>query len=165
MNITLFKAAEDMAAVLDQIDPETGEILEGLDKTRDIVAQKSVAVVAYLKDTDSKADYLEQAAKELMARVAQQRKRNAWLREYLAANMRASGILHVKDERGLFEAKLDLERDKSAEVFDEKQLPAEYMREVPATEAPNKALILSDLKHGVDIPGARLVKRDRLTIK
>lgn len=165
MNVTLFKATEELRGLLDQVDPDTGEIIEGLDKVRDLVASKSVAVVAYIKDTDLQASYLIDAAKELTDRAKAQTKRNNWLRQYLAANMEAAGILHVKDERGLFEAKLELNRDKSVDVFDEKQLPGEYMHEIPATEEPNKKLIADDLKHGVDIPGARLVAKHRLTIK
>lgn len=165
MNITLYKAAEELQALLDSVDPETGEIVDGLDKARDVVAQKSVAVVAYIKDTDAKVKYLIDASKELKKRADAQVKRNAHLREYLAHHMAATGIMHVKDDSGLFEAKLELERDSSVDVFDEKQVPIEYMREVPATQEADKKLIASDIKAGIDVPGARVVKKNRLTIK
>lgn len=165
MNITLYKAAEELQDILNSLDPETGEIPESLDDARALVAQKAVNVVAYLKDTDSKADYLMAAAKELQDRAKKQEKRNEWLRQYLAFHMRQTGITHIKDESGMFEAKLEIERDQSVDVFDTEQVPDEYMRTIPETQEPNKTLIASDLKLGIDVPGARIVKKDRLTIK
>lgn len=165
MNITLYKAAEELQDILNSLDPETGEIPESLDDARALVAQKAVNVVAYLKDTDSKADYLMAAAKELQDRAKKQKKRNEWLRQYLAFHMRQTGITHIKDESGMFEAKLEIERDQSVDVFDTEQVPDEYMRTIPETQEPNKTLIASDLKLGIDVPGARIVKKDRLTIK
>lgn len=165
MNITLYKAAEELQDILNSLDPETGEIPESLDDARALVAQKSVNVVAYLKDTDSKADYLMAAAKELQDRANKQKKRNEWLRQYLAFHMRQTGITHIKDDSGMFEANLEIERDQSVDVFDTAQVPDEYMRVIPEKQEPNKTLIASDLKIGIDVPGARLVKKDRLTIK
>lgn len=165
MNITLYKAAEELQDILNSLDPETGEIPESLDDARALVAQKAVNVVAYLKDTASKADYLMAAAKELQDRANKQKKRNEWLRQYLAFHMRQTGITHIKDESGMFEAKLEIERDQSVDVFDTEQVPEEYMRTIPETQEPNKTLIASDLKLGIDVPGARIVKKDRLTIK
>lgn len=165
MNITLYKAAEELQSLLDQVDPETGEIVDGLDSAREVVASKAVNVIAYIKDTDAKAAYLLAAAKDLTDRANKQKKRNDWLKTYLAHHMAKTGITHVTDESGMFEAKFEPERDTSVDVFDAAQLTSEYMREIPATDEPNKVLIASDLKAGIDVPGARLVKKDRLTIK
>lgn len=165
MNITLYKAAEELQDILNSMDPETGEIPESLDDARALVAQKAVSVVAYLKDTDSKAEYLMAAAKDLQDRAKNQKKRNEWLRQYLAYHMKQTGITHIKDESGMFEAKIEIERDQSVDVFDAEQIPDEYMRTIPEAQEPNKALIASDLKLGIDVPGARVIKKDRLTIK
>ena len=165
MNITLYKAAEELQDILNSMDPETGEIPESLDDARALVAQKAVSVVAYLKDTDSKAEYLMAAAKDLQGRAKNQKKRNEWLRQYLAYHMKQTGITHIKDESGMFEAKIEIERDQSVDVFDAEQIPDEYMRTIPEAQEPNKALIASDLKLGIDVPGARVIKKDRLTIK
>jgi hypothetical protein len=58
------------------------------------------------------------------------------------------------------------ERDESIEVFDESMVPAVYMNvpEPPAPK-PDKAAIRRAIKAGQDVPGARIVKRDRLEIK
>ncbi len=44
-------------------------------------------------------------------------------------------------------------------------MPADYLREVPAKYEPDKALIKKAIKDGFDVAGAKLVKRDRLTVK
>lgn len=165
MNVTLYKLAEEMQSVLDDIDPETGEISESLESVRDLVEKKAVATVAYLKDTEAKVKYLKAAAKELEARAATQEKRNKWIRGYLAFNMAKTGIFHVKDDAGMFEAKLERERDCSVDVFEPDLVPDEYTRVIPEDREPDKKLIAAAISEGIEVPGARIVKRDRLTIK
>lgn len=98
-------------------------------------------------------------------KVKTQERRQDWLRRYLQEHMSAAGISEITDERGIFKASLSVGRDEAVEVFDEAQLPEDYLREVPAKFEADKTLIKKALKDGYDVPGARLVKRDRLTIK
>ena len=165
MNITLHKAADDLREILDQIDPETGELSEDFEQARAIVATKAVAVTAYLLENEKQADMVEEYAKDLLLRVKAQRKRSEWLRGYLASHMAACGITRIADERGLFSASLSIGRDESVDVFDQAQLPADLLRVIPVKYEPDKALIKKAIKSGVDVPGARLVLRDRLSIK
>lgn len=163
--ITLHKAADDVRELLDQVDSETGEFPEGFEQARAIVATKATAVAAYLIESERQADAADEYVKELQTRVRQSRKRSEWLRGYLQTHMAACGILEIKDERGIFKATLSPGRDEAVEIFDEAQIPADYMVEVPATSKPDKALMRKAMKDGFDVPGAKLVKRDRLTIK
>jgi Siphovirus Gp157 len=165
MNITLYQAAEELRHLLDQIDPETGEMPEGFEQARGIVATKATAVAAYLLESSKQADMVEQYAKELIDRVRAQRKRSDWLRQYLASHMAACGITKLTDDRGLFSATLAVGRDKSVDVFDAAQLPPDYMREIPARFEPDKTLIRKAIDDGFEVPGARVVAHDRLTIK
>ena len=165
MQVTLYKAAEELRDLLDEIDPETGEFYEGIDRARSLVERKSKAVAAYILQTEAEADFVEQHAKAMMDRARTARKRSAWLKTYLRENMAATGVLSIKSDDGTFSAKLERERDESVDVFDEKQLPSDYTREVPAKYEPDKTLIKKALKDGYDVPGARLVKKDRLTLK
>jgi hypothetical protein len=165
LNITLYNAAETVRELLEQIDPETGELPEGFEQARAIVATKAQAVAAFILETNAQADMVEGHAKALLARVKTARKRSDWLKQYLQSHMGAAGVLSIQSDDGTFSAKLDKERDESVEIFDEAQLPADYMREIPATTEPDKALIKKAMKDGFEVPGARLVKKDRLTIK
>jgi hypothetical protein len=165
MQITLYRAAEELRSLLEQIDPETGVLPDGFEQTRQLVASKSQAVTAFILSNDREADMVEAHAKDLLDKVKTARKKSEWLRGYLASNMNATGILSVKSDDGTFTAKLEKERDVSVDVFDEKQLPADYLAEVPATFKPDKKLIKKALDDGFDVPGARLLRKDRLTLR
>ncbi len=165
MQISLYKAAADVRELLDQIDPETGEMPEGFDQARAIVATKAQGVAAFILENEAQADMVEAHAKALLDRVKTARRRSEWLRQYLRTHMDAAGILSIKADDGTFSAKLEKERDESVEVFDADQLPQDYMREIPAKSEPDKALIKKALKDGFEVPGAKLAKKDRLTIK
>jgi len=164
VNITLFAASEALRGLLDQIDVESGELPEGFEDARAIVATKATAVAAYVLETERQADYLKTYAKEVTERAKTAEKRAAWLRQYLATHMAGAGITKIADERGLFSATLDVGRDKSVDVFDANQVPSDYMREVVKYEA-DKTLIRKAIDDGFDVPGARVVARDRLTIR
>lgn len=164
MNITLYKAAEELRDTLENIDPETGELPEGFEKAQALVQRKAMSVAAYILDTDAQAEMVEAHAKALLERVKTARKRSAWLRQYLRTNMQETGITKIKSDDGTFTMTLERERDESVEVFDEKQIPAELIKTKTET-APDKVAIKKLLAAGTDVPGAKLVKKDRLTIK
>jgi hypothetical protein len=51
-------------------------------------------------------------------------------------------------------------------VFDAAQVPAEFMKQPePPPAAPDKTAIKAALKAGTDVPGARLVRGQRLEAK
>ena len=53
----------------------------------------------------------------------------------------------------------------AVEVFDSLQIPADYMREVPATFTVDKVLIKKAIQDGFDVPGAKLTHGKRLVCK
>lgn len=165
MNITLYHAAAQVRELLEQIDPETGELPEGFAQARELVASKAQACAAFILENDAQAAMVEAHAKALLDRVKTARRRSDWLRQYLQSHMAAAGILSLKSDDGTFSAVLSLGRDESVDVFDAAQLPQDYLREIPAKYEPDKALIKQALKDKFDVPGARLVAKDRLTLK
>lgn len=165
MQITLYQAAATVRDLLEQIDPETGELPEGFEQARAMVATKAQACAAFILENDAQANMVEAHAKALLERVKTARKRSEWLRQYLHSHMAAAGVLSIKSDDGTFSAVLSPGRDESVEVFDADQLPSDYLREIPAKTEPDKVLIKKALKDKFDVPGARLVLKDRLTIK
>jgi hypothetical protein len=165
MSITLHQATEQVRALLDQIDPETGELPEGFESARALVATKATAVAAYILESERQAVAATEYVKELSARIKTAERRAEFLREYLEAHMLQAGITEIKDERGIFSAKLQIERDASVNIFDEDKLPADCLREIPAKQQPDKALIKKAIEDGREVPGARIVKKNRLTIR
>jgi hypothetical protein len=141
VNITLHAATEQVRELLDQIDPETGELPEGFEQARAIVATKAQAVTAYMLETERQAGMLKSYAKEVADRAKAAERRIEWLKGYLCSHMAACGMTEIKDERGIFTAKRYPERDEAVEVFDAEQVPSDYLREIPAKYEPDKALI------------------------
>lgn len=164
MKIALYEAAATVRELLEQVDPETGELPEGYEQARAIVATKAQSVAAFILENEAQASMVEAHAKALLDRVKTARKRSEWLKEYLRSHMDACGVLSIKSDDGTFSCKLEKERDESVDVFDAAQLPPDYLRETIKIE-PDKVLIKRALKDNFDVPGARLVKKDRLTLK
>lgn len=166
MNISLYKAANDVRELLDQIDPKTGELPEGFEPAREIVARKTCAVAAYILGEDKQADMIEAHGKMFLDAAKKQRARNDRLREYIKAQMITSSVLEIKSDDGDFRVRLLPDRDEACEIFDADQVPAAYMTDPkPPAPTPDKTLIKRAIKDGFEVPGARIVKRARLEIK
>lgn len=165
MNITLSAAARQLEETFDQIDPETGELPEGYQSARDLVATKAEAVAAYMLNSASYADMLKARSAELAKQATSIEKRRKWLERYLLENMASAGMTEIRANDGSFRVRRYPERDASVEILDAAQLPEDYLREIPAKHEPDKTLIKKAINDGHDVPGARIVKRDRLEIK
>lgn len=165
MNIPLYKAAAQLSDLLDQVDPETGELPEGLDAARLIVEDKAKAVAAYILEERARADSVEAHAKRLIEKAKSVNKRADWLQQYLIDNMLATGIFQILSDDGTYEARLLLDRDVSVEIQNLEKIPPHLLRQVPASFEANKKLISEALKAGTSVPGARLVTSHRFVLK
>ncbi len=163
MNITLWAAADELREVLDQVNPETGEFPPEFESALGLFKNKGSQVGAYILQTEAEMEMIEQHAKALLERVATQKKRHEWIRNYLIANMMETGITEISVEDGA-KIKLYPYRDEAVEVFDERQVPAEYLSD-PKPPPVSKTKVKVAIKSGVEVPGALLVCRHRLTIK
>ena len=163
MDITLFQSIDELREVLDQVNEETGELPEGFESAIGLVKRKGAAVGAYILQTEREAEFVESYAKQLLSRARSSRKRIEWLRGYLLHGMREAGI-RIIDIEGIASVKRLPERDKSVDIWDERQVPAEYLAD-PTPLLPSKTKIRAALEAGIDVPGARLVAKDRLQIR
>ena len=136
---------------------------EGFESARALVASKGAKVGAYILQCEAELEMVAGHAKALLDRVATQRKRHDWLRQYLMENMLAAGITEIAVENGA-RIKLYPHRDEAVEVFDERQIPAEYFSD-PKPPPVSKTKIKAAIKAGVDVPGALMTKRHRLEVK
>jgi len=162
---SLYVLTHDMRAMLDNaFDPETGEALPAFEEQRALIGTKVEQVAAYILNIELDAV----AAKTVMKRaadIAEASERKAeHLRRYLADNMRASGINEIKAVDRSFVVKLYPDRDESVELDDGTTFPPELCAD-PKPPAPSKARIKAAILAGEPVAGARIVRRDRLTIK
>lgn len=163
MDITLIGAVNELRETLDQVDESTGELPEGFESALGLVKRKSAAVGAYILQTEAEAELVEKHAKGLLDRVKTARKRVEWLRQYLTHGMREAGITEISIE-GIAKIRRMPERDVSVDVWDARQVPQEYLED-PKPLGPSKSKIKAAIDAGVDVPGARLIAKDRLQIK
>lgn len=163
-SITLYQAANEVAEAFDQMDPETGELGEGYADARELVERKGVATIAYIGQRDAEIEMVDGVIKQLQDKRKTMAARNERLRGYVLDCMRVAGITEIG--AGALKAKRYPERDESVDIFELDLLPAQYLVQPPAPPArPDKTAIKTAIKTGVDVPGARIVAKDRLSIK
>ena len=162
---SLYVLAHDFRNMLDSaFDPETGEALPAFEEQRALIGSKINQVAAYILNTELDA----QAAKTAMKRVADiveaHERKAEHLRKYLADNMKASGITEIKAEDRSFVVKLYIDRDESVEIDPDATFPLDLCSD-PKPPMPSKAKIKNAILNNEPVAGARIVRRDRLSIK
>ena len=162
-NLTLFDAAQQVREAINRVDPETGELLDFDSQSRALFEQKAIGCVAYAKEEAGTIAAAKTMLKEMADKIASREKRLERFELYLADCMKATGITEVKHETGLWGAKLYLDRDESVELEEGANFPPELCND-PKPPAPSKSKIKAAIKAGQPVAGARLVRKDRLTI-
>ena len=157
MSLALYPLAQEHRALaerLQDLDLDAQTVADTLEAESGALEVKATNVAFVVRNLEASAA----AMKEAEAAIAKRRKaaesRAESLREYLHSSMRHAGIKRV--EHPMLSLAL---KGKAASVviFDEAQIPAEYMDTPPPPPAkPAKARIAAALKQGHDIPGARL---------
>ena len=163
MNLTLFDAAQQVREALHQVDPDTGELSEAYSDSRALFEQKAVACVAYAKEQAASIASARAMLKTMVEKIDAEEARLDRFKTYLADCMKATGTTEVKHELGLFSAKLHIERDESIEIDEGATFPPELCN-APKPPAPSKTAIKAAIKAGEAVAGARIVRKDRLTI-
>lgn len=160
MKIELYRGSEQILAEL-QIDPETGEVGEGV-ALEELVKRNPIGCIAHIKHTMAENACIKAREDELAKARKANEKRVERIEDMLKEMMRLTGAHKLKSPDDTFGATFYPWRDKSVEIVDEKAIPPEYTRLIPESRVPDKTLIRNA---EVEIPGARIVLKDRLTIK
>lgn len=159
---TQYLATAQQLAELD-IDEQT--LADTLESEAWPVEEKVRAVSAVILNLQAEADMVKGTADRIAKRAKALQSRADALHDYLLINMQRTGITEIKALDGTFKAKLYRERDASVVIDSENLIPADYMREIPARCEPDKVLIKKAINDGYEVPGAHIVKKDRLEIK
>lgn len=162
-NLTLFDAAQQVREAINRVDPETGELLDFDSQSRALFEQKAIGCVAYAKEEAGTIAAAKAMLKEMATKIDAREKRLERFEAYIADCMKATGITEVKHETGLWGAKLYLDRDESVELEEGATFPPELCND-PKPPAPSKSRIKAAIKAGQPVAGARIVRKDRLTI-
>lgn len=155
-----YRQAADKLANLDLDAQTVKDTLDGMSGELEVKASATAAVI---RNMETLAGQIKDAEKTMADRRKAIESRAASLSAYLLANMAHAGIQKVETPHFAITVKTN---PPSVEVYDEKLLPAEFMRQpaIPAM-APDKTALKAALTKGVDVQGARLVQGSRVEIK
>lgn len=153
------------AQQLAELDLDEQTLSDTLEAEQWPVEEKARAVSAMILNLELEAESVKAAGERIAKRAKSLQARADWLHNYLLVNMQRTGITEIKSIDGTFRAKLYPQRDASVEIVEPSLIPADYMREIPARQEPDKALIKKAISDGYDVPGARVIKKDRLEVR
>lgn len=165
MNLTLYELASEFRHTADlladmELDEQT--VRDTLEAAAFPVEQKCAHVAAFIRNMEATADQIKQAEKQMADRRKAMEGRASSIRKYLLDNMQACGM--TKIEHPMFSISVR-SNPESVQIEDERLVPQDYLREIPAKYELDKVLIKQALKDGYDVPGARLNRSQRLEIK
>lgn len=168
-NLTLFQIAAEFRHITDILqdsgcDEQTlADTLEAEAWPLEVKAQNYGFVIRNMEAT---AEAIKAAEKQMADRRKAIEKRAAALTERLKMGMEIAGVSKLETPHFALTIK---KNPPSVEVWDEKQIPAEFMRTPepppPPQPVPDKASIAKSIKAGNEIPGVRLIHGTRLEVK
>lgn len=153
------EAARQLADL--ELDEQTiADTLEGLAGEIEI---KATNVAMFCRNLEASAEQIREAERAMALRRKSIENRAEHIREYLKANMEATGITEISCPY----FKLAIKQNPASVVIDaESQIPVEFMRiPEPPPATPDKKALAAALKEGKEIPGAHLARGTRLDIR
>lgn len=165
MNITLYELAAEFRATADELadmDLPQEVVTDTLESISGALEQKAQNVAMFVRNLEASAAAIKDAESAMAARREAIENRAEHVKQYLLDNMLRAGM--TKIECPLFRIAIR-NNPESVAIDDEKQVPTDYMREIPASYQPDKALMKQAMQDGYEIPGARLVRTQRIEIK
>ena len=165
-NLTLYEIGQDYLRALDHFtDPEVdipaAAVTDTLDGIEGQLQDKAINVAKFMQNLDATASAIRDAEQQMARRRKAIENRARWIRDYLKANMEASGITRI--ESPWF--RLAIQNNPVAvEITDEAALPDDYKVET-VTVKIDKTAIKQAIHNGIDVPGAMLSQGTRLSIR
>lgn len=149
--------------VSEDLPPEViRDTLEGLTGE---LQDKATNVALFIRNLESTADAIDEAAETMRKRGARLRERAQSLQQYLLLNMQMCGITKIESPFFTLAVK---NNPPSVIISDEEAIPAEYMvtpePPPPPAKRPDKKAIAAAIKDGKEVPGAYTERFQRLEI-
>jgi len=165
MTISLYHAAQDVQHRISLCVDENGVIdTDKIDAIACTFKDRAVAVVAVYKGKGHTIDTLKAYKQEIDDRIKREQKDQERLKDYLLASMSVAGVDKITSDDGLLNATRYPDRDESVEIDDGINFPPELCN-APKPPEPSKSKIKAAILAGEPIIGARIIYKDRLTIK
>ena len=154
-----FREAAEKLADAELPDEVIADTLESLQFP---IEEKAKNVAMVIRNIEASAKAIKEAADAMILRAKSEENRAKNLKGYLQSAMEATGITKIESPYFV----ISLRNNPESVVIDaESQIPADYMREIPATYSPDKTLIKKAIQDGFDVPGCHLTRTQSLQIK
>ena len=165
MTISLYHAAQHVQNQIALCVDEDGVLdTDKIDAIACTFKDRAVAVVAVYKGKGHTIDTLKSYKQEIDDRIKREQKDQERLKDYLLAAMSIAGVDKIKSDDGLLNATRYPDRDESVEIDDGAIFP-ESLCNAPKPPEPSKTKIKAAILAGDPVIGARIIYKDRLTIK
>ena len=162
---SLYHCTEDVKIVLDAfVDDDSQVALDTIEGVVGIFEMKAENVAAYILNMEAQEAMLGEHIKNMQDKKAKMVKKSEDLRAKLANAMKTTGIMKISAANGSFCASFRKNPPK-VEIYDEAQIPQEFMREIPARLEVDKTAIKDAIKSGIEVAGANLVQGESFQIK
>ena len=145
--------------LLDCVDTETGEITDiaRFDDLQMEYEEKVENIALWIKTLNADAEAYKNEKNAFAEREKRAKNKAESLKQYLPDTLNGRKFTTLS---------VDINWRKSTSVeVDETKLPANWLREVPATHVVDKVEITKALKAGESIEGATLITKDNIQIK
>ena len=165
MNISLFELKSEYqqaAHKLQDMDLDEQTLADTLESLSGDLEAKATNTVMVSRNMRATAAAIKEAEASMSARRKAIEARADYLDKRVFDTMIETGIQKI--ECPYFKLSIQ-DNPPSVDVFDALQVPADYMREVPATFSPDKTLIKKAIQDGFEVPGAKLTHGKRLVCK
>jgi hypothetical protein len=166
VKLSLFDIASEYRAAVDKLsdlDLDEQTIADTLESLPGELEAKARNVAAFARDLEATASSIKDAEAQMAARRKAIENRAAGLRRYLMTSMQVAGISKIECPQFCLSIKAN---PPAVEIYEPLSVPADYMKQPPPPPpTPDKTLISKALKDGYEVPGARLVRGQRLEIQ
>lgn len=154
-----FREAAEKLADAELPDEVIADTLESLQFP---IEEKAKNVAMVIRNIEASAKAIKEAADAMILRAKSEENRAKHLKGYLQSAMEATGITKIESPYFV----ISLRNNPESVVIDaESQIPADYMREIPASYSPDKTLIKKAIQDGFTVPGCHLTRTQSLQIK
>ena len=154
-----FREAAEKLADAELPDEVIADTLESLQFP---IEEKAKNVAMVIRNIEASAKAIKEAADAMILRAKSEENRAKHLKGYLQSAMEATGITKIESPYFV----ISLRNNPESVVIDaESQIPADYMREIPASYSPDRILIKKAIQDGYEVPGCHLTRTQSLQIK
>lgn len=155
-----YREATETLASLD-LDPQT--LADTLESLGGDLESKSKNTAFVVRNLEAAADQIDEAVAEMGKRAMTIRKNAERVREYLLNNMLFAGVKKLETPYFVISVR---DNPPKVVVTDEAAIPKAYFTEpTPPAPKPDKKLIATAIKEGVQIDGCHLERGQSLLIK